>query len=245
MNKKRFYCENLASQTARLDADENHHLISVMRLAAGDEVELFDGKGQVAEAVITGFEKKEAVLRIKSIRTCTPGKFSIILAVSLPKNRRFDLLVEKCTELGADVIAAVHFERTVKKGNPDTLDRYRKIAVSACKQSGRSYLPVLAGLESLTKTIERFESQHPDALRIYGGLSEHSRSFIEFTERLKNFSGEIIVFIGPEGGITESEQKMLESKGAVEICINPHTLRVETAAVCFCGLLAAFKDSPA
>ena len=130
MRTLRFYSPALAVGRIVLDPVESHHLIHVLRLKIGSEIELFDGRGNRASAVVAEIRKKEALVDVREVRCCAPLKPALILGVSIARGSRFDLVVEKCTGLGADHIAAVQFDRTVKLGKGESLERYRRIAVS-------------------------------------------------------------------------------------------------------------------
>jgi 16S rRNA (uracil1498-N3)-methyltransferase len=115
MRTLRVYCETLESNQAVLDGVESRHLSKVLRLGPGDEIEVFDGKGLLANAVVEHLSRDSVLLRLVK-KTQIPPKTSgrVILAVSIAKGERFDWMIEKCTELGADHIAAVQYDRTVK-----------------------------------------------------------------------------------------------------------------------------------
>lgn len=241
MKRNRFYCPHIQDQKAILDASETHHLSHVLRLGSGDRVELFDGKGNLAQAEIESVSKKGAVLSISEIQTYPVLPHRIVLAVSMAKSQRFDFLVEKCTEIGADHIAAVQFERTVKLGKDTSLNRYEKISISAAKQSGRIFLPTLSGPCSFDNTIKYLRNDYPKALWIYGEYEPQFQPVQSVTAEWFASSTDIIAVIGPEGGITETERMILQDMGAMGFCINPHILRIETAAIAFCAVLSAFR----
>lgn len=235
----RFYCHEIAGDKAVLDAIETHHLFNVLRLGRGESIEIFDGLGRTATGTIESISKKETFIKISAIQIHPVPKSRIILAVSMAKSQRFDFLIEKCTELGADHIAAVQFERTVKQGKRTSLERYAKICISAAKQSGRAFLTRLSGPSSLLKTMELLQKEYPHALWIYGEKNSQIRPFQPKPACCSDSSGGIVAVIGPEGGLTETEQKSLQENDALGVCINPNILRIETAAIAFCSLLAA------
>jgi 16S rRNA (uracil1498-N3)-methyltransferase len=241
VKKHRFYCPQIEGQQAVLDAAQTHHLAHVLRLGPPDQVELFDGKGKIAQAVIRSISKKAAFLDIQEYQTFPPPALRIIIAASMAKSKRFDLLIEKCTEIGADHIAAVQFERTVKMGKETSLDRYEKISISAAKQSGRLFLPVLSGPDSFDNTTIKLQNNYPKALWIYGENESSSNPVRSMLSDRMASSPEVIAVIGPEGGMTETEKKVLQDLGALDLCLSPNVLRVETAAIAFCAVLSAFR----
>ena len=234
MRTVRFYCETI-EQTSVLDSVESHHLSRVLRLPVGAAVELFDGHGTLAKGIVETITRQQVTLRTDRIEQNAPRQQGrIILAVSFAKGQRFDWLVEKCTELGVDHIAAVQFERTVKLGKASSVQRLEKITLSAAKQSGRLFLPVLTGPEKLKATVKSLQSRYPACQFIYGD----PEATIGPDIMTRSTTTDTAVLIGPEGGFTEDETNYLNSLNATPVRINDHVLRVETAATAFCSLLA-------
>ena len=238
----RFYCAEIQSKEAFLDAFETHHLAHVLRLNAGDSIELFDGNGRTAKGKIDSISQKTTRIRIEDIQVLPTPKSRIILAVSMAKSQRFDFLVEKCTELGVDHIAAVQFDRTVKLGKESFLKRYSKICISAAKQSGRVFLPELSGPSPFQKTIDHLRKEYSPVFWIYGDTAAETQSFLTvFAAQTAPASGNVIAVVGPEGGLTDLEKKNLQDLGAHAVNINANILRIETAAVAFCCLLSLHR----
>ncbi len=240
MRTLRFYSPALAVGRIVLDPVESHHLIHVLRLKIGSEIELFDGRGNRASAVVAEIRKKEALVDVREVRCCAPLKPALILGVSIARGSRFDLVVEKCTELGADHIAAVQFDRTVKLGKGESLERYRRIAVSAVKQCGRDRLPILSGPAPLDRTIGDLEQLYPDALRLYGHPGPDAAAIAQLSPDIDQ---PILCMVGPEGGYTEQELSLLADRGFRPVRIGPHVLRTETAAMAFAALFGACKQT--
>ena len=126
MRLLRFYCDSISKGHAKLDGTEAHHLINVMRLGAGEKIELFDGRGKLAKSVITEIKRKDVLVEVKEVQTFERrGDGRVVIAASIAKGQRFDTLISKCTELGADHITAVVFERTVKQARgAAAMERY-------------------------------------------------------------------------------------------------------------------------
>jgi 16S rRNA (uracil1498-N3)-methyltransferase len=231
----RFYCESIDTESY-LDPVESNHLCRALRAKRGTPLELFDGRGMLAEGVVERVDKKRTAVRVQKI-VCTPGATTgrIILAVSFAKGQRFDWLVEKCTELGVDHIVAVQFERTVKLGKNTALERYRKISIAAAKQSKRLFLPKITGPEKFPATLESLIDQYPQSFLIYGdpeGISLPDLSAVKDGQ-------DCVIMIGPEGGLSENEVALLAANNASGVMISRNILRIETAAVAFCTVAAA------
>lgn len=233
MRLVRFHSESIESRTV-LDPVESSHLSRVLRLSAGDAVELFDGKGTLAQGTVEQVGKNQVTVQVTQ-RTYTPprDRGAVILAVSYAKGQRFDWLVEKCTELGADHIAAVQFDRTVKLGNDKALQRLSKITIAAAKQCGRVWLPKLTGPAKLQPTVDALFCDYPNCTRVYGSPAGKPLSDVIHSPQ----DTDTVIFIGPEGGFTDAELDAFEAMNAAPAGINSNILRVETAAVAFCAIL--------
>ena len=241
MNVHRFYCEKITEPVVELAGPEARHLASVLRLQKGQQVELFDGRGAAGIAAIKTITDKMIILDVKSLRVIpqrTTGR--IILAVSIAKGERFDWLVEKCTELGIDRLCPVLFERTVKSAaGSQILQRWKRLAISAAKQSGRYFLPVIDSPAPLDKVSNMLNMDYPSADILFGQPQLDALPIIRHP-----FSGkDLIVFVGPEGGLTDSEKSLLIKTGASPVHLTDTVLRVETAALAFASILAAMRDS--
>jgi 16S rRNA (uracil1498-N3)-methyltransferase len=237
----RFYCDSIIQGQVQLEPDQSHHLANVLRLEPGQPVVLFDGKGTLAQAVITDIKRKAVMLEVEDILkedARTTGR--VIIAVSIAKGQKFDWVITKCTELGVDHIAAAVFERTVKlaKG-PSVLDRYNKLALAATKQCGRVFLPKITGPCDLAGTLSALQKDYPEARLVFGTLNPEAKRIC----KLPTSDEDIIAFVGPEGGLTNGEQEQLRAADGLEVQLTDTTLRIETAAFAFAAILCANRDA--
>lgn len=233
MRRVRFFCEKIDSVSV-LDEVESHHLSKVLRLETGSRVELFDGRGTLAQGIVRKADRRQSTVETQQI-TCAPRPESgrLILAVSYAKGQRFDWLVEKCTELGADHIAAVQYDRTVKLGSESAVERLGKIALAAVKQCGRLFVPELSGPKPLQKTITELKSRYPNSCFCCGDPQGSSPA--AFIANCKD--RDIVVLVGPEGGFSADEYDWILSENIERVSIHPNILRVETAAAAFCAVI--------
>lgn len=238
MRRLRFYCEQIDAFCV-LDEDQSHHLSRVLRLERGHPVELFDGRGTLAQGTVDSVDRRRVKICTTLIKHLAPPQFGrLVMAVSYAKGQRFDWMVEKCTELGADHIAAVQFERTVKLGGENTLQRLRKISLSACKQCGRLFLPELSGPLPFEQGLNALKTCYPDALFYYGEPQANSFSSVR-----KNWNNrDTVILVGPEGGFSDIERRKMDDKDFQSVSIHSNVLRVETAAVAFCAVAKALDS---
>lgn len=216
----RFYVPSL--QDGRIEGEENQHLYRVLRLRAGEQVELFDGCGTQVLAKLAAVDPKASSYEILHTLPDREAKCRITLYQGLPaKPDKMDFIVQKCTELGVDTLVPVIMDRcTNQKGfDEKRLARYQKIALEAAKQCGRAFVPKIV----LPQPFSSVCVQEPFFM-LYeeGGLS---------LRRQLPMQGNLSILIGPEGGIAKEEAESLLKKGAVSIGLGPRILRTETAGM--------------
>lgn len=218
---------------------ENHHLVTVMRMKIGEAIELINGKGQLAKAVVKEIEKKSSTLLVTLVKTDPSQRKRLILAQAIPRLNRLDYIIEKCTELGVTEIWLFPSTYSEKKNfSENQLERIDALMIAAIKQCGRLFLPKLSLLPALKQwtpfTIPTFFGDtHPDA-----------SPFILKWRQLES-PNEAIFCIGPEGGFTEEEEQLLQKLGAHGVKLHHHILRTDTAAIASIALLShlsSFKD---
>jgi 16S rRNA (uracil1498-N3)-methyltransferase len=236
----RFYCKAIGKTTAELAGTEAHHLATVLRMRAGEKVELFDGEGTVAVAELKGIAKRKVTLKIEQVHhypARTTGR--IIIAPGIAKGERFDWLIEKCTELRTDRICPVIFERGVKQAsNPKVLERWQNLILAAAKQSKRIFLTKVDAPTALFGVIEMLKKEYQQIQLIVGSLTPDAAPL---TGQIFG-QGDVATFIGPEGGFTEVEKALLQENGAKFIRLSDTVLRTETAALAFASVLCALRD---
>jgi 16S rRNA (uracil1498-N3)-methyltransferase len=217
------------------DAEQLHHLRDVLRLKTGDEVTVFDVDGDEYLCSISGLEKKQAVLAIKSCKPTPPEKIKLAIACAIPKKSKMDDIVDKLTQLGVNTIIPLQTERVIVKLNEDResrLERWKKIARSAAEQSHRNNLPLIMPVMSLEETFDRLKDYQ---LKLIPTLAGNS---VTIKEALGKFSpASILVLIGPEGDFTPQEVDLALKAGFIPVSLGDTVLRVETAAIAIAAYL--------
>jgi 16S rRNA (uracil1498-N3)-methyltransferase len=207
---------------------EARHAGQVLRLAAGDRVEIFDGTGRAAQAELEEVGKRAVTARVLREWTETRVQPEIHLIVALIKNERFDWLVQKATELGAASIRPVAAERSVVKIAAADAEKRRakwvSVAVEAAKQCGHVVLPEIFPVSGAREAF----TVAPEGLKGIPALHEGGRTLGEF---LVGNADAVTFAIGPEGDWTEKETRMAEECGFVPVDLGKHVLRSETAAL--------------
>src|SRR3989338_2007429 len=225
-----------------LDKKESHHAISVLRLGAGDVVDLFDGLGNQFRGVVAGRENgRLSVMLDKNAASAPALKTQISLAISVIKPEGIELLIQKACELGVFEIVPILTERSIVKLSQERweskLDRWRKIALASCKQCGQSKIPDI-------KPIAKYGSFISDQARSYGRvliptLAVKGKTLVE-TLREQPEPQSVLALVGPEGDFNREEVDLAVSCGAVPVGLGSLVLRSETAAIYLLSILNFF-----
>jgi 16S rRNA (uracil1498-N3)-methyltransferase len=217
MPAERFFVDTPLQDVVTLEGTELHHLAHVMRIRVGEEVELVNGKGSLAKAKLLTLSKREATLEILQATHHPVPTEKYILAIPMMRPAKLELIIEKCTELGADafwIYPAAHSEKENFSENQQ--QRLSHIAISAMKQCGRLDLPKI-------KILTRFDELFLPSYNYFFGDTNPDAPWITPQDRG--------VFItGPESGFSEKERKILQAR-ASGVHLHKNILRAETAPI--------------
>ncbi|HTW38058.1 MAG TPA: 16S rRNA (uracil(1498)-N(3))-methyltransferase [Steroidobacteraceae bacterium] len=223
-----------------------NHIRRVLRLAPGDPLTLFDGRGGEYDARIEGLGKDTVIVAVGSRHPIErESPLAITLAQGVSRGERMDLVVQKATELGVRRIVPVLTERTVVRLGAQPSDpkvrHWRAIAVAACEQCGRNAVPEIASPVSLEtflsgKLLSRGETtaaEDSGATRVV--LSPESTLRVRDVPPVSS----LIMLVGPEGGLAHAELEAAQAAGYLAVRLGPRILRTETAAL---AALAAIQE---
>lgn len=223
---------NIRDGRGVVHGQELTHLMKVLRLRPGDFVTVFDNTGWEHDAVIETLTSERGELQIvESRRSDREPSLAITLAVGLTKGEKLDWTIEKATELGVTTVIPFFSSYTVPKLDPAKIhkraERWRKIAVSAAKQCGRSLIPEVRSL----CTLENFLCEPwPETLKLIFWENETERSVRERFEKFRETKS-VLVAIGPEGGFSKREVELATAQGFQSVRMGRRILRAETAAL--------------
>lgn len=252
---RRFYITKPLSGSknpVRLNTSETHHLRCSIRLRPGDRCLVTDGQGWEAEAAVRQFTKEgTAILDILEITKKTearPNKILFRVMPALLQKGKNDYLVEKAQELGVDEFWPVTSDRCEVKIPGDkvakTVERWRKIAVEASKQSGCLTMVRISEPRALREAVREFRDD--DALAVFHPGAD-SVPFEKWLEEVRGLAGKIrslSILIGPEGGFTEEEicwlQRCGKRKNFWSVALGEVLFKADTV---FVGLVAALRFS--
>lgn len=235
--------ENITGDQFVLTPKEAHHLIRVQRKKEGDEITLFDGKGRRFRGKITHLSAGEPLAQGKITQTLPEDTKTcrIHLFQGLPKGARFDYVIEKATELGADTIVPFLSQKNVIQLDPAQAEKKRtrwdRVAEAAAKQCEREDLPSIEAPAPLESLAHRFESRLTLVFSKGKDSSSLKSTLGEIFGEGKVAPDQINVVIGPESGFSEEEVAWFKRKGAHLVHMGPRTLRTETAALTALSIL--------
>ena len=216
-----------------LDQEQAHYLSRVLRCRQGDALVVFNADGVEREATIESLAKRHPTLSLGSrLEPLPESPAAIVLLQALVKSDAMDLIVQKATELGAAAVHAFPTDFSVvhldgERGEQRLL-HWRRIAASACEQSGRHRPPDLALFASLDAAIAALP---PAAARIVFDPAATRPLAAALTG-----SAGLALALGPEGGFTRDELRYLESAAFAPTSLGPRILRADTAAIAACTL---------
>ena len=251
MTSRRFYAPGETfspdGRVVTLNPDETRHLRDVLRLRAGDEIRLFDGAGKEFQGRIEAIGRHSA--KVSLIAQVEPASaesaLDLTLAVGLLKGEKFDLIIQKATELGVTRIIPMLTSRAdvrLRDNDDGTRkrNRWQRIALEATKQSGRACLMKVAPPIAFADLVMVAEA------RVASGdawapvrLMFAERAGTAFSQLISDSLNpkQVTALIGPEGGWTDEEIDQARAAGWKIITLAGRTLRAETAAVAIATLL--------
>lgn len=226
--------EAFDAATATVEGDPYRHLFRAQRLAVGDTLRAVDGAGRARQAVVEKVDRQRGVLRLGEPLPSLESARRVELLVAPARLERASWLVEKATEIGVTALRFVRSERSVRDFSASELDRLRRVARAAVEQCGRARLPEITGKHA-------FE----EAPRLAAGVVTRLLLSPTGTGGLEPAITSALLWIGPEGGFTPSEEAQAVGWGFVPWCLGERILRIETAAVVASGLLLLGSPKPA
>lgn len=223
-------------QEVLLPEQSSNHIVRVLRLQIGDVFHLFNGDGRDYVAEIISVEKKGAKARILScIELCNESPLKIHLYQSIARGDKMDWILQKTTELGVSTFTPIVSDRTEVKLDGERSDKklshWQGVIRSACEQSGRAFIPLV----NLPVAINQLSITLKTAQAFY--LEPTAKLCIK--ELTLQLDQELHLAIGPEGGFSERDMRLLETAGFHGLKIGPRILRTETAGL---AVIAALQS---
>lgn len=230
-----FYVKNeqINGEDAYIEGEDVRHIKDVLRYAVNDNLDICDENGVKYITKINNMAKEKISLKILEVSSETSEpSINITLFQGLPKSDKLEMIIQKCTELGVSEIVPVITDRVIvkidEKSASKKVERWNKIALEAGKQSGRQKIPKIKNINNLKNLIENI-SKYDILLLPYECEKE-----ITLKSVLRNLDANvknIAIMIGPEGGFSENDLKLLDLPNVKKVTLGPRILRTETAGL--------------
>ena len=239
---RRIFIKALLQEELVITGGDAHHLGRVMRARAGDRILVADDEGKVGEYELTGFTESSVSMRlVQYVEERTESPVEIVLAQCLPKGDKLDLIVQKATELGGNVIVPLASDNCVvrydSKKAQARQEKWQKIADEAGKQCGRSRLPEVQPVQPFGEWLREMAGEQSGDTAICmcyeNELQQGMKDFLQGQRTAKRF----VVIIGPEGGFSLAEAALAKEMGIASVSLGTRILRAETAAISAVALI--------
>ena len=232
-------------QEVVLDAEESHHLFTVLRGGREQILNLTDGRGHRFTGRVLARDRRAARVEILGMAE-DPDEARrphLVLACAVVKGKRFEWALEKAVEVGAHTIIPLRTEFGVIEPGQGKQQRWLTVMKSAVKQCGRSWLP---RLEEIQSPAELLKTDWAD-LALYGTAPWEKDDPVPWHSLLAGapqpLPGRLALLVGPEGGWSPAELRLLQEGPARAVLLGPHVLRAETAAAVGLGALQTLRES--
>ena len=228
--------ERLTPGVVVVDGAEGRHAATVTRLAAGEAVVLVDGHGRRGDGVVVSAGRDRVEVEVASVDDVPSPEPRFVVVQALPKGDRGELAVETMTEAGVDVVVPWAASRCVTRWRADRADKalakWRTSSTAAAKQSRRSRFP---DVTELATTAEVTALLAAAAL----GAVLHETSTVPLAGVALPADGDVVLVVGPEGGVTDDELGSFLEAGAATYRLGETVLRTSTAGVAALAVLSA------
>lgn len=234
MRIPRIYTDQTLQAQAEIELDDNasHYVSKVLRMQAGRELVLFNGRGGEYAATIADAGKKTVRVVVSAFAdTERESPLAVHLGIGVSRGERMDWVLQKATELGVTRITPLFTERTEVKLTGPRLEKkqqhWQQILISACEQCQRNTLPELAPAERLDLWLPGVTESARFVL--------HHRTDVSLGDTAKPDA--VALIIGPEGGLSADEIQLAEQHRFQPLALGPRVLRTETAPIAAISVL--------
>ncbi len=224
---------HISANIAVITDAEHHHLRNVRRITPGETVRIIDGQGNVytGEVCDTDTKNVSSEVRMLSHEFHPRVPPSMTLFQGLPKNDKMALILQKTTEIGVTQIVPLHTEYALQKPSQNRYQRWHRVVISATKQCQRAWLPELCDPQTFQASLTQLDHF---SLRLLlnpasnqASHTQHIREVLRKTPQATT----IALFVGPEGGFSDTEATIAIEKGCTPVTLGTNILRTETAAI--------------
>lgn len=227
----RFFIPQLYNEEMYLEGVDARHISKVLRMQPGDELQIVSDDGVSALAQIISIDGGRVYVRcLEKLAESHEPRVRLTLAQGLAKGEKMDFIIQKAVEMGACSVVPVAMEHSVVRLEGDKaakkVERWQKIAESAAKQSKRDIIPQVQPVQTLAQALANNDCQ----TKIIAYECE-DRLGLKTALRAAGAIESLLLIIGPEGGVSESELELARAAGAVPVSLGRRILRAETAGL--------------
>ena len=224
---QRYFANEIKNNTFELSKDDTYHITKVMRMNKEDKIEVvFNEKEYICE--ITELENSVKCRIISELEKKERKIPKVTIAQALVKEQKMDYILQKATELGAYEIIPIATERSIVKLDTKEnkkIERWNKVLKEASEQSKRRDIPVLTRVLDINKIANL-----PYDYKLICSVNENTKTIKSILSKV-NIDDTILLVIGPEGGLSQSEEEKLIKEGFTSITFGENVLRTETASL--------------
>ena len=222
---QRYFAKDKINDKIILLDSDMHHITKVMRMNIGDEIEVIYDKKLYLCKIINNYE----IETVKELEEDNELNIDITIAIGMVKEQKFDLILQKLTELGVKEIIPLAMERSIVKLDGSKinkkLDRWNMICKEASEQSKRNIVPKVKEPMTLKELVNLdYETKLICSVK-------QKENFINYYLQQEEKCAKMLVVIGPEGGISDKEEQFLNDNNFISVSLGNRVLRVETAAI--------------
>jgi 16S rRNA (uracil1498-N3)-methyltransferase len=224
--RHRIFVEAISPEVT-VTGEEFHHSVRVVRVRAGEEVELFDRAGNAARGIVQSLDRDSATITTTESLASRESPLAIHLAMAIIQLEKFELVLQKATELGVRTIIPMVTEHVELRPEryANKRERWEKIVFEAVKQSGRAVIPRIEETQEFADVIVR------SGMKILFDADAEPSSIGQ--------PDEVTLLIGPEGGWSTDELRDAHAAGCLFQRLGPRRLRAETAAIAAAAVIAS------
>lgn len=230
----RFFVPQLYAEEMYIEGVDARHISKVLRMQPGTQLQIVSDDGVSALAEIIAIDSERVTVRcLEKLAESHEPRVKLVLAQGLAKGEKMDFIIQKAVEMGAYSVIPVAMEHSVVRldgaKSAKKVERWQKIAESAAKQSKRDIIPQVQPVQSMAEMLATCECQ----TKIIAYECEDRLSLKAALRAAEAASGisELLLIIGPEGGISEGELEQARQAGAVPVSLGRRILRAETAGL--------------
>ena len=230
----RFFVPQLYNEEMYIVGVDARHISKVLRMQPGAQLQIVSDDGVSAVAEITAIDSERVTVRcLEKLAESHEPRVKLVLAQGLAKGEKMDFIIQKAVEMGAYSVIPVAMEHSVVRLDgakaAKKVERWQKIAESAAKQSKRDIIPEVQPVQSMAEMLAKCTGQ----TKIIAYECEDRLSLKAALKAAEEAGGisELLLIIGPEGGISEGELEQARQAGAVPVSLGRRILRAETAGL--------------